>query len=544
MVLRINADGVMPGFATDKIEAQLKRILISPTFMTGKKVSQFLRYVVEQARNDQLGIIKQYTIAVEALGYGADFDPATNPTVRIVARRLRRALDEYYQGKGIEDPIRIDIPKGSYVPTFLKNPPASQAPGSFECFSPAAAQTPIDSSKPSIAVITFDCLNAKDEFGYVATGLTEEIIIALTLFPNFMVVGPLSRGIINSQDLNARSIGQQYGVRFVLDGTIRVNGKKLRLTIRLADTISGRQLWGQTLDCGLENGSILEGEKNVVDQIVATIADSYGVIPRTLAKEFLKRRTDSPEAYQAILHYYHYFRVLTQESYVDAMNALEKTVRHNPDHALAAAALGDLVATTYMFGYEEDESLLARAEALGRKALALDPNCQVARFSMAFIHFLKFQRSLFLDEVEQCLQLNPNNAHFLAVLSLHVGMVGDWDRAMKLMGKAMRLNPHHPGWYHIVAYMNYYRQGEYDVALVEAQRFNTHEFFWDPLIRAAVLGQLDRRTEAEKAVDELLALVPDFHLRGRILIRRLAYLDEHVEILWDGLSKAGMGEME
>jgi tetratricopeptide (TPR) repeat protein len=163
---------------------------------------------------------------------------------------------------------------------------------------------------------------------------------------------------------------------------------------------------------------------------------------------------------------------------------------------------------------------------------------------MAFIHFLKFQRSLFLDEVEQCLQLNPNNAHFVAVLSLHATMVGDWDRAMKLMGKAMRLNPHHLGWYHIVAFMNYYRQGEYDLALIEARRFNTPEFFWDPLIWDAVLGELDRRTEAEKAVNELLALAPNFNLRERSLIRCLAYLDEHGDILWDGLFKAGMEELE
>ena len=105
-----------------------------------------------------------------------------------------------------------------------------------------------------------------------------------------------------------------------------------------------------------------------------------------------------------------YSRARVFDGYVDAMNALEKTVRHNPDHALAMAALGDLVATTYMFGYEEDESLLARAEALGRNALALDPNCQVVHWTMAFIHFLKYQRSLFLEEVKKCLQLNPNNA--------------------------------------------------------------------------------------------------------------------------------------
>lgn len=126
---------------------------------------------------------------------------------------------------------------------------------------------------------------------------------------------------------------------------------------------------------------------------------------------------------------------------------------------------------------------------------------------------------------------------------MHVAMVDEWDRAMKLMGKARRLNPHHSGWYHIVGYMIYYRQGEYDLALIEARRFNTPDLFWDPIIRAAVLGQLNRRAEAEKAVNELLSLVPDFKRRGQTLIRRLVYLDEHVEILWDGLSKAEVKDL-
>jgi len=147
---------------------------------------------------------------------------------------------------------------------------------------------------------------------------------------------------------------------------------------------------------------------------------------------------------------------------------------------------------------------------------------------------------LFLTESEQTLQLNPNNANYIAALSLYLTMVGDWQRGVKMMDKAMRLNPHHPGWYHIVRFMNFYRQGKNDLALIEARRFNTPEYFWDPLIRSAVLGQLDRRAQAKKAVDELLALVPDFKRRGQSLIRRFAYLDKHVDALQDGLRSAGL----
>jgi adenylate cyclase len=522
------------------VKPQLERILASPEFMASERISQFLRYIVEQTLNGQSGGIKQYTVAVEALGYGADFDPQSNSNVRIHARKLRRALDRYYHKEGIEDPIRIDIPKGSYIPIFLNNPTASEAPFSSECTSHVSEQTPLDSSKPTIAVIMFDCLNDKEQFDHVATGLTEEIIISLTRFPDFLVIGPLNRDVIREQGLDASSIGQKYGARFVLDGAIRTNGQKFRLTVKLADAVSGQQLWGKVLDCSLQNGSTMDFENDVVGHVTSTIADNYGFIPRVLTNETLARHTDSPDAYDAILLYYHHFRVFTQESYINAVNALEKAVQNKPDHALATAALADLITASYLFGYDDADSVLERIEELGRKALALDPNCQTARYTMALIHFFKFERTLFLEEVERALQLNPNNANYIAAASLHIGMVGEWERANQLMAKAMRLNPHHPGWYHIVAYMNYYCQGEYDLALKEARRLNTPDFLWDPLIRAAVLGQLDRREEAKKAVDELLALMPDFKRRGPILIRRLAYLDEHVEMLLDGLREAGL----
>jgi len=101
--------------------AQLERILASPGFLSSERLSQFLRYVVTQTLSGQSTRIKQYTVGVEAMGFGTTFDPQSNPTVRIHARKLRRELDRYYYNHGSEDPIRIDIPKGSYVPVFLDN---------------------------------------------------------------------------------------------------------------------------------------------------------------------------------------------------------------------------------------------------------------------------------------------------------------------------------------------------------------------------------------------------------------------------------------
>jgi len=190
----------MSNFPPDKIAAQLKRILATPEFVTRKKVSQFLRYVLEQSLNGQSGSIKQYTIAVEALGYGADFDPTNNPTVRIEAQRLRRSLDQYYSAQGIEDPVRIDIPKGGYVPVFITNHDSPQDAESAceSIFSlPATIKPQVAMpDSPSIAILPLEYLGNESEYAFIASGITEEIIIALTRFQEFLVIGPLKRDII------------------------------------------------------------------------------------------------------------------------------------------------------------------------------------------------------------------------------------------------------------------------------------------------------------------------------------------------------------
>ena len=101
-----------------EIGDQLDRLLVSQDFQTSERLSDFLSYIEEETLAGRAIEINQRTVGVKGLGYAANFDPQTNPAVRIQARRLRRALDGYYYNQGLEDPIRIYIPKGGYVPVF------------------------------------------------------------------------------------------------------------------------------------------------------------------------------------------------------------------------------------------------------------------------------------------------------------------------------------------------------------------------------------------------------------------------------------------
>ncbi len=108
----------------------------------------------------------------------------------------------------------------------------------------------------------------------------------------------------------------------------------------------------------------------------------------------------------------------------------------------------------------------------------------------------------------------------------------------------MKLNPYHPSWFHLAPYMDYYRRGEYENAFAEALKFNYPEMFWDPLMRTAALGQMGREREAKTAVGELLKLEPDFAARGRQLISRYVKVDDLVDMIIEGLRKAGLADIE
>jgi len=159
---------------------------------------------------------------------------------------------------------------------------------------------------------------------------------------------------------------------------------------------------------------------------------------------------------------------------------------------------------------------------------------------MAINYYLRFQKDLCINEIEQALSLNPNNANYLANSALFLMGLGQGEDGLALIEKAMRWNPHHPGWYHFVPFLYHYFRGEFKTALNDANGFNTPDYLWDPLSRTAALGQLGHRAEAEKAGAELLALVPDFKGRGRSIIQRMVYTEENTEMLLEGLREAGV----
>ena len=289
----------------DAIWEQLARILAAPGFASARKLSAFLRFVVEETLAGREKEIKQYTVAMGALGHKPGFDPQTDPIVRITASRLRQTLAHYYETEGSQDPIYITIPKGCYVPVFHANEimECGNAPPIAPSFQLTMPQGPI------IIILPFDCLLDKQEQLYLADGLAEQLVVTFNRFPEYLIIGPLPRQSGTAVCRDLRAVGQEYGAQFVLSGSLRQQGQIFRLTVKLTDADTGGAVWADTFDNEGNLGDLFAFEDMAVNRITAVLGDNFGVIPRTLTKKSLTKATEETAVYDAILRYYYYITV-------------------------------------------------------------------------------------------------------------------------------------------------------------------------------------------------------------------------------------------
>src|SRR5262249_47130692 len=178
--------------------------------------------------------VKGYDVALEVFGRPESFDPAVDPVVRVEAGRLREKLREYYAADGQDDRIRIDLPKGTYTP---------QIEFRYEDGPRIARQkAPKLTTFPSVAVLPFDDLSAGRNLGYFGDGVAEDIITALSRFPDLAVVARTSSFTYKGKAVDIRRVGQELGVGYVVEGSVRKDGDRLRIVSQLIETKNGEHV--------------------------------------------------------------------------------------------------------------------------------------------------------------------------------------------------------------------------------------------------------------------------------------------------------------
>ena len=390
-----------------------------------------------------------------------------------------------------------------------------------------------------IAVLPFKCASADPELVSFTDALAEDVTAGLSRFPYLSVVAHASTLRFRSQP-DLRATGAELGARFVLEGGVRRGGSTVRVAAQLADVETGAQLWAETYNRDTSKADLMTAGDEVVDRVVATVADSHGVLMRSIVAALDELEDDELTPAEWGLRSFRYNERLTSAEHAPMRSGLERAVEREARNASLWACLAKVFLDEYSYGFNAGTESLERALAAARRAIEIDRTSELGYQALAGAHFLRRDVAAFRVAAERAIELNPRNSTTLALVGLRLVLVGDAARGGQIARRAMELNPHHAGWYHLAPVWEHFRKAEYALALEPASRVNMPGFFWQHLAVAAICGHLGRRAEGAAAVKDLLAADPDFPKHARERIEAWHYASGLTEPILEGLRKAGL----
>ncbi len=373
-----------------------------------------------------------------------------------------------------------------------------------------------------------------------ADGLVQDITAALSQFSYLSVIALNSTLHFKAQSGDVRAVGIQLGARYVLQGGIRKAGSLIRLNIQLIDAQTGTNLWAETYNRDLQNSDIFRVQDEITDRVAATVADNFGVLVRSMVANLEGKPDVELSANDFVLLFFGYYGRLTPEGHAKIRATMERAVQRIPRHADMWGCLSIVYLHEYCFGFNTLPNALDRALTAALRAVETNRTSQIGYEALAMTHFLRRDLTAFPPAADRAMSLNPRNSNTFAYLGLLTVFTREFERGANLTRKAMEMNLHHAGWFHFGLIWDYYSRGEYEKVLEHANRVNMPGFFWPPVIIASVCAQLGRKSDAAVAVNELLAIDPEFAVRARQYIEPWLYSTGFIEPLLDGLRQAGL----
>ncbi|MFZ2002205.1 MAG: protein kinase, partial [Candidatus Sulfotelmatobacter sp.] len=390
-----------------------------------------------------------------------------------------------------------------------------------------------------VAVLPFKYSGGNADIGALADGLSEDIVTGLSRFSYLRVIARSSTLHYANQSVDVRSAGKELGARYVMEGSLRQAGTKLRLAVQLVDTVSGAHLWAENYERTLSPENIFALQDDLVPRIVSTVADQHGILPRRISEELRGKNEEDLTPHEAVLRSFSFLQRISPTEHATARRILERAMERDPNQADAWAMLAIMYDTEFADEYNPRPNPLERAMAAAQRAVDLAPTHALGYYALAFTYFFRKDNAGFRAAVEQAIALNPMDGSVMGLLGLLVHHAGEIERGTQMVEAAMQLNPHYPPVFRAPAFLNAYAQGKYAEALELAVRFNMPGFFHAHALRAAALGQLGQREAAQQAVQELLAVRPDFATTVRRDYGKW-WDTKTVDHLVEGLREAGL----
>ncbi len=430
--------------------------------------------------------------------------------------------------KNIAQPVR------SYRVRLHDGQAASTASGA----QPALAS----SDKPAIAVLPFDNMSGDPEQEYFADGMTEDIITALSKFRWLRVIARNSTFGYKGKALDVRQIARDLGARYVVEGSVRRSGQRLRITAQLIDAASGDHLWAERYDRSLED--IFDLQDEITDTIVGRIEPELGAAERHRVERKPRTNLQAWDCYHLGMSHFYKFTV---EGNIEAQRLLKRSFELDPKFGDAYAwwAYAVVLGMVY-WDTEPGDALLGEALAAANQALAIDDQNAVFYMIMARTALARRDYTGSLAGNEVAVRLNPTLAVAHCAMGDALAYEGRFEESIGQFEKAIALSPNDPQVWAFLTYgaLALIFKEDFETALEWTERASIipNRQYWTLAHMAVALAHLDRPEEASQTTARLIAENPDFSCA--FAEKKLFYIKrpEQLALYMDGLRKAGVPE--
>jgi TolB-like protein/Tfp pilus assembly protein PilF len=507
----------------------LARIMASKEFTSATRLQQLLEFVVNRRLKGATSI-KEIELAMEVFGRRSSFDPTGDAVVRVAASNLRRRLRDYYLGTGRNDNVVIELPKGSYLPEFRAQGRPARALRRRVMAGAALGVLALVAvlywwmHRPatpgaSLAVLPFMYLGGGADAGLLADTFVEEVTTTLAEVNNLRVASRTSAFQFRKTGFDMREAGQRLGVRALLEGSLRLNGRRVRVNAQLIQVSDGFHIWSRTWD--EETGNLYR----VQQELASDVARALGC---------RKSRPDAApkdsESYALYLKGKYFQMRATPQDLARSIELLTSAIARDDTFAPAQTALADSYASLAYHEAAPDAEMIARAKLAVTRALSLDESQAEAHAVLAWIRFFyDWDWKESEQGLRRALALNPNSARTHDWYAQRLMSEGRMTEALRESRRALTLDP-----------LNYRAAANVGIVLYCARRYreairqagqsldlNPH-FYLAHTVAGISLMELGRLDEARAALSAALAgnpAEPDTLAHLAVVERKLGHAD-------------------
>ena len=392
--------------------------------------------------------------------------------------------------------------------------------------------------KPSIAVLPFVNMSDDPDQEYFSDGITEDIITDLSKISELFVIARNSTFAYKNDPVNVQKIAKELRVQFILEGSIRKAGNRVRINAQLIDAHTGGHLWAERYDRDLID--IFDIQDEVTHEIVTELALN---LTTSEENQLMYRGTENLKAYDCVLRGMKNHWKYTKEDNSQAQVLFKKAIDFEPNYAEAYSWLALSILHSWTQGWHQTPPTLEKAFQLANQALTLNDSLSEAHRVLGDIYLYQKEHEKAAFELKKAVSINPNCSDALVGLADVLNWAGKPDDAIPLTKRAMHLNPHHPAWYPYVFGLSFFFLNEIEKAIEILEKGQVHnpDFLGVHIALAGLYAEMDRSEDAKIEVKEVLRLSPGFSIH---VLQEMLPLNDPVvrERIINAARKAGLPE--